>query len=144
MKLPETSEDVKTEILISSDKVNELGDLRIRQLIKILPKVDSEIIIEGVIKVFETEDRPDKYQDQEFAGRVLRTINPKSQKDLGDFLKRTLDNWDKSIEELPFWFRDNYGLDKVEETFDKVELTENQKDKLKTMKFWLQLKAASA
>ena len=77
MKLPETSEDVQTEILISSDKARELGDLRIRQLIKILPKVDSEVIIEGVIKVFETEGRPDKYQDQEFAGRVLRTIKPK-------------------------------------------------------------------
>ena len=144
MKLPETSEDVQTEILISSDKARELGDLRIRQLIKILPKVDSEVIIEGVIKVFETEGRPDKYQDQEFAGRVLRTIKPKSQKDLKDFLKRTLDNWDKSVEELPFWFRDNYGLDKVKDTFDEIELTENQKDKLKTMKFWLQLKAASA
>src|SRR5690242_3029140 len=102
MKLPESSEDVKTEILISSDKANDLGDLRIRQLIKILPKVDPEVIIEGVVKVFETEGRPDKYQDQEFAGRILRTINPKSRRDLKDLLKRTLDNWDKSIEELPF------------------------------------------
>jgi hypothetical protein len=141
MKLPQTPEDVKTEILISSDKSDKLGDLRIRQLIKIMATVDSKIIVEGIIKVFEIENRPDKlYQDQEFAGTIVRTINPKSQKDLEGFLKRTLDNWDKSVEELPFWFRDNYGLEKVKNTFNKVGWAESQRDKLETMKFWLQLK----
>jgi hypothetical protein len=145
MKLPQTPEDLKTEILTSSDNADELGDLRIRQLIKILAAVDSEIIVEGVIKVFEIENRPDKlYQDQQFAGTILRAINPKSQKDLKGFLKRTLDNWDKSVEELPFWFRDNYGLEKVKEAFNKVDWTESQKEKLETMKFWLQLRAANA
>jgi hypothetical protein len=144
MKLPQTSEDVKTEILNSSDKADEVSDLRIRQLIKILDKVDQEIIVEGVIKVFET-NRPDSlYQDQEFAGLVLITINPKSQKDLKEILKRTLSTWDKSVEQLPFWFRDNYGLEKVRDTFDNIELTDKEKDKIETMKFWLQLKAAGA
>jgi hypothetical protein len=36
MKLPETAYDVEKEILLSSDKSRELGDLRIRQLINIL------------------------------------------------------------------------------------------------------------
>ena len=143
MKLPQTSEDVKTEILISSDKADEIGDLRIRQLIKILDKVDQEIIVDGVIKVFET-NRPDSlYQDQEFAGRVLMTTKPKSKRDLKEILKRTLTTWDKSVEQLPFWFRDNYGLEKVRDTFDNIPLTDNEKEKLETMKFWLQLKAAS-
>jgi hypothetical protein len=144
MKLPQTSEDVKTEILISSDKADELGDLRIRQLIKILDKVDQEIIVDGVIKVFEINRPNSLYQDQEFAGRVLMTINPKSQKDLKEILKRTLTTWDKSVEQLPFWFRDNYGLEKVRDTFDNIELTDMEKDKVETMKFWLQLKVASA
>ncbi len=144
MKLPQTSEDVKTEILNSSDKADEVGDLRIRQLIKILDKVDQEIIVDGVIKVFET-NRPDSLnQDQEFAGRVLMTTNPKSKRDLKEILKRTLTTWDKSVEQLPFWFRDNYGLEKVRDTFDNISLTDNEKEKLETMKFWLQLKAASA
>ena len=129
---------------MSSDKADEVGDLRIRQLIKILDKVDQEIIVDGVIKVFET-NRPDSlYQDQEFAGRVLVTINPKSQRDLKEILKRTLTTWNKSVEQLPFWLRDNYGLEKVRDTFDNVELTDKEKEKLETMKFWLQLKAPSA
>lgn len=144
MKLPKTSEDIKTEILISSDKANRVGDLRIQQLIQILDKVDPEIIVEGVIKVFETA-RPDSlYRDHEFAGRVLMTINPKSQRDLKEILKRTLTTWNKSVEQLPLWLRDNYGLEKVSDTFDDIELTDKEKEKMETMKFWLQLKAASA
>ena len=143
MKLPQTSEDVKTEILISSDKAAEVGDLRIRQFIKILDKVDHEIVIDGVIKVFET-NRPDSlYRDQEFAGQILATINPKSKRDLKEIIKRTLLTWDKSVEQLPFWFRDNYGLENVRDTFDNLELPDEEKERLETMKFWLQLKAAS-
>lgn len=145
MKLPQTSEDLKTEILISSDKAGELGDLRIRQLIRILDKVDHETIIEGVIKVFETQNRPDKlYQDQEFAGQILQAISPKSGRDLKEILQRTLPTWDKSVEQLPFWFRDNYGIESVKEIFDNIELTEKEKEKLGAMKYWLQLKTASA
>ena len=144
MKLPQTSEDIKTEILASSDNADQVGDLRIRQLIQILDKVEQAIIVDGVIKVFETNRADSLYQDQEFAGRVLMTIKPKSQKDLKEILKRTLRTWDKSVNQLPFWFRDNYGLEKVRDTFNNISLTDNEKENVKAMKFWLQLKAASA
>ena len=144
MKLPQTSEDVKTEILISSDKADEVGDLRIRQLIRILDKVDQEIIVDGVIKVFETSRPESLYRDHKFAGQVLMTTNPKSKRDLKEILKRTLAIWDKSVEQLPFWFRNNYGIEKVRDTFDNIELADKEKAKLETMKFWLRLKAASA
>lgn len=114
MKFPKTPEDIKKEILISSDKFDEVGDLRIRQLINILPKVNEEIVIEGIIRVFEDDTRPDTlFRDQELAGKILETINPKSQKDLKEIIKRTLKNWDKSIEQLPVWLRNNYGLEKL-------------------------------
>lgn len=144
MKLPQTSEDVKTEILISSDKASEVGDLRIRQLIKILDKVDHEIVVDGVIKVFEANRLNSLVQDQEFAGRILATINPKSTRDLKEIIARTLVTWDKSIEQLPFWFRDNYGLENVRETFNSLRLAGEEKEKLETMKFWLKLKSVSA
>jgi hypothetical protein len=109
-----------------------------------LNKVDHEVIVEGVIKVFETNRPGSLYWDQEFAGRILAAINPKSRRDLKEILKRTLLTWDKSIEQLPFWFRDNYGLENARETFDNTDLTNEEKEKLETMKFWLQLKAANA
>jgi hypothetical protein len=141
MKFPTTGEDVKNEILMSADKS---GDLRIRQFINILPKADPEIIIEGIIQVIELEGRPNPFRDQETAGKILEAIKPKSQKDLNEILKRTLRQWNKSIEQFPFWLRDNYGLETLSGTFDQMELDEVEADKLKTMKWWLGIKAASA
>lgn len=140
MKFPQTPEDLKTEILISSDKAGDLGDLRLRQLIKILEDIDHEIIVEGVIQVFEMRNRSNAFQDQEFAGKILQLINPKSKKELREFLSRTLNYWDKSVEQLPFWFRDNYGIDVVKNAFEKFQCSDSENDKLKTMKFWLQLR----
>ena len=140
MKFPTTGEDLKNEILISADTP---GDLRIRQLIHILPKVDPEIIIEGVIQVIELEGRMNPFRDQETAGKILEAIKPKSKKDLKEILKRTLKHWNKSIEQFPFWFRDNYGLETVILTFDQMEMDEIEVDKLKTMKWWLRIKAAN-
>ena len=117
MKLPKTSDDIKSEILNSSDKRDQLGDQRLLQLIQFLNNIDHEIIVEGVMKVFENTDRPNMtFQDQEFAGQILQKIKPKSKKDLTELLTRTLENWDKSVEQLPFWFCDNYGIDFVTDT----------------------------
>ncbi|MEX6691055.1 hypothetical protein QTN47_26335 [Danxiaibacter flavus] len=138
MKFPKTAEDVEREILISSDKYKELRDLRIRQLIHILPKADPELVVEGVIRVFEKGAGADKYsEEQEFAGRVLESVNPKSEKDLREVLLRVLKNWDKSVEQLPFWLKNNYGIEKLKETFAELELTELETDKLRTIKWWL-------
>lgn len=80
MKIPKTSEDIKNEIFKSVDKIEEIGDLRIRQLIKILDKVDDNIIIDGIIEVFENENRVEKlYTDQKNAGILLKKLNPKTE-----------------------------------------------------------------
>jgi hypothetical protein len=145
MKFPQTAEDVEQEILVSSYKYKELGDLRIRQLMRILPKVNPEIVIEGVIRVLEKGGGTDtNSQNQEFAGMVSEGINPKSQKDPAKVLQRVLQNWDKSVEQFPFWLRDNYGIDKLKEAFAELELNEIEKDKLNTIKWWLLQKEASA
>jgi hypothetical protein len=145
MKFPQTAEDVEQEILVSLYKYKELGDLRIRQLMRILPKVNPEIVIEGVIRVLEKGGGTDtNSQDQEFAGMILEGINPKSQKDPAKVLQRVLQNWDKSVEQFPFWLKDNYGIDKLKEAFAELELNEIEKDKLNTIKWWLQQKEASA
>jgi hypothetical protein len=140
MRLPQTARDVREEILQSSEKSKVLGDLRIRQLINILPKIDSEIVLEGVIQVFEVRNGSDRFsEDQEFAGKVLELINPKSKRNPKEILLRVLKNWDKSVEQFPFWLKNNYGIDKLTETFKELELTQIERDKLKTIKWWLQM-----
>lgn len=138
MKFPKTAEDIEMEILRSSDKE---GDLRIRQLISILHNVDTELIVEGIIRVFENETRPTMhYRDQEFAAWVLAEINPKTQKDLKEILKRAIKNWHKSIEQFPFWLRNNYGTEKIAETITRTTFSEFEKEQINTLKWWLQIK----
>lgn len=140
MKFPTTSEDLKNEILESIDKMNQVGDLRIRQLIQILPKVKDQIIIEGVILIFENKDRVDSvYTDQKYAGIILKKLNPKTAQSAASILTRTLKNWNKSVEELPEWLRDNYGIENLKyvfSEFEKANLTALESENLKTMK-WL-------
>lgn len=143
MIFPITSEDVKNEILESVDKIDKIGDLRIRQLIKILTKVNDEIIIEGVIEVFENEKRTEKiYLDQKNAARILKELNPKTDTNIELILNRILKNWNKSVEEIPFWLRDNYGIETVKKAFFTLKnknLAELELDKINTMQWWLQI-----
>ncbi|SEO92679.1 hypothetical protein SAMN05444671_4000 [Flavobacterium sp. CF108] len=145
MKFPTTPEDLKNELFNSVDKINQVGDLRIRQLIQILPKVSDEIIIEGIIQVFEDENRVDSvYTDQKYAGIILKKLNPKTEESAASILSRTLKNWNKSVEELPFWMKDNYGIESVKQVFSELEktnLTSLESEKLKTMKRFLGIKS---
>jgi phytoene dehydrogenase-like protein len=132
-----TVEHIHNEILKASDKP---GDLKLRQLFKGFAKLDQEMIVLAVIQVIENTGRPETlFRDQEFAGRVLQEIKPNSTMDLETVLLRTLRNWDKSIEEFPFWIRDNYGLDTVKKVFETIRLSHEEQDKLNTMKWWLQI-----
>jgi len=134
-----TGQDIENKILTCSDKD---GDQQLRQLLKTISSVDHETIVDGIIRVFENTNRLDKtFRDQEFAGRILAEIRPKSTIDLNEILQRTLKNWDKSIEQFPLWLKDNYGMSKLKEVFGQIELSVDKQDKLETMKWWLKIKA---
>lgn len=145
MKFPTTPEDLKNELFNSVDKINLVGDLRIRQLIQILPKVNNKVIIEGIIQIFENEKRIDSvYTDQKYAGIILKKINPKTEESAVSILSRILKNWNRSVEELPFWLKDNYGIETIKQVFSELEktnLTALESEKLKTMKLFLGIKS---
>lgn len=143
MKLPITSEDLKDEFLKSVDLTDKIGDLRIRQFIQILPQIEDQIIVEGVIQIFENEERPNSvYTDQKYAGMILKKLSPKTKESIEQIIIRVLKNWNKSVEELPFWLRDNYGIDHLKKAFSDIEkknLSGLESDNLKTMKWFLSI-----
>ncbi|MDJ1504226.1 hypothetical protein [Xanthocytophaga agilis] len=138
MKFPQTPEEVENEILISSEKAKDSGDLRIRQLIKILLLVkDQEIIVEGVIRIFENTDN---FLAQEFAGKVLEEINPQTHKDLKEVLTRTVKKWNVSVEQLPIWLQINYGLPEVQRVLEEPDTLKLDPNKIRTIRYWLNLR----
>ncbi|WP_428231496.1 hypothetical protein [Flavobacterium sp.] len=142
MKIPKSSEDLIKEIFLCVDLNEELGDLRLRQLIRLLPKVSDEIIIKSVIKVFNNIDRNETlYLDQLFAGKILISINPKSVLDLKSILNEILENWNKSIRDMPLWLFNNYTKNDLNNELslilnDSFESNE-RRDKVETMMWWI-------
>lgn len=143
MNIPKTSEDLKNEFYISIDLIDKIGDLRFRQLIEKLKNVSDQIIIEGVIKILENTDRQNsQYIDQKYAGKILSELNPKTNIDLISILELTIKNWNKSVEEFPFWLKENYGINVLKSKLNEFEtqnLTTLELDNLKTIKWWLKI-----
>ena len=143
MNIPKTSDDFVNEFYLSIDLIEKIGDLRIRQLTEKLPKVADEIIIAGIIKIFENPDRPEtQYIDQKYAGKILTELNPKTDIELNQVLNSVIGNWNKSVGEFPFWLKENYGIDFLISgltEFETQHLTELELDKIETMKWWLKI-----
>ena len=143
MKIPKTPDDFQMEFYSSIDLIDKVGSQRIQQLIFRLDKVEEEVIIGGIIKIFQNTERPNtECLDQEYAGKILDKFKPKTDLDLLPILKSTIGNWNKSVEEFPFWIKENYGMEYVKikiAEFEKQNLTEIEKDKLKTFKWWLKI-----
>ena len=143
MNIPKTSDDFQNEFYSSIDLMDKIGDLRFRQFTDKLNKVSDEIIIDGIVKVFENKKRPEtEYIDQKYAGKILGALKPKSKIDLSLIIKSTIENWNKSVEEFPLWIKENYGIESVKNKlteFETQNLTEIELDKLKTIKWWLKI-----
>lgn len=143
MNIPKTTDDFQKEFYSSIDLMDKIGDLRIRQFIDTLDKVMDELIVSAIIKIFENVNRPHtQYTDQKYAGIILNKLKPKTEIDLNIVLKSTIENWNESVEEFPFWLKENYGLESVKNTlteFDTQKLNEIQIEKIQTMKWWLKI-----
>jgi hypothetical protein len=138
MKFPKSPCQLKLEIELS---VKLPGDLRLRQLINLLLKVSDEIIVEGVFQTIEND--ANTYKTQKYAGRILKEINPRPNKDSKFYLTRVLHNWDKSCEEIPHWMLNHWSLENLKLTINEIENSQIsivEMDKLKTFKWWLNIK----
>ncbi|MCC9070503.1 hypothetical protein LNQ49_02675 [Flavobacterium sp. F-65] len=143
MNIPKTADDFQNEFYSSIDLMDKIGDLRIGQLIYRLDKVMDEIIVSGIIKIFKNVNRPNtQYIDQKNAGIILNKLKLKTEIDLNIVLKSTIENWNESVEEFPFWLKENYGLESLKNAlteFDAQKLNDIQTKKIQTMKWWLKI-----
>jgi hypothetical protein len=145
MKFPLTAEQVKKEIYSSIDKNYYAGSLRYRQLKKMLLQAKHEIILEGILQVFEDTSRGERnFVEQEFAGKLLYELKPDTKLTLLEILYRTLPNYNLSVAELPFYLVEKYGLSAIK---DQLHLQEQKQEgnisvsrSIRTFKFWLHIK----
>ena len=66
------------------------------------------------IAVFESTDN---FIYQRYAGKLLEDLNVRGDFDLVQVLKNTLDNWNKSVEQFPFWLKKNFSNEYLKKVF---------------------------
>lgn len=131
-----------TELIVErANKYGPNNPQQIKQLSFSLAKVDSEEVFYGLYEVFKSIPGQD-YMSQELAGKILFKVRPRLHLDLIPIIQGVLNNWNVSVEQLPYYFRDLCGIEVVAQAIERIdiaELNEKQKNSLETMKWWLRL-----
>jgi len=89
---------------------------------------------------FVTRADDSRYLDQEYAGRLLLSLNPPSPPDVPAVIKRTLPTWDLSVEQLPMYFEAAIGREAVLQALDMLGSqgsSEQEQRAIETFRFWL-------
>lgn len=139
MKFPKTILIFKEELLLSIEKDQlSKGNQRYRQFLMLMPKVDVNIQIEGVLQVW--EESINDYLVQKYCIEILKEIEPGKHFTLEGIFKRMIISWDLSSHGMVFWLVDSYGKDVFINfllQFEKENRNDIMADKIKTMKYWL-------
>jgi len=134
-------EEIKNLVVERAKKYGPNNPQQIEQLSFVLGKADPEEFFYGLYDVFLTVSGQD-YESQGLAGKLLFRVKPKLYLELVPLLTNILENWNVSVEELPFYFRDLCGINVVAKAIGSIntaDLNETQLNGLDTMKWWLRL-----
>lgn len=90
-----------------------------------------------------TQSPPLSCGEQEAPGDFLLELKPRGGPDLQSLIRASLAGWNLSIEQLPFYFRDTYGIGPVREALAVLDsdlaLGAEERKALDTYRFWLRL-----
>jgi hypothetical protein len=136
-----TSEMVVSKLYGTVDSTGRLDAQRLKQWLSVLRRRPAAEAFEALVGVFCNANRPDsRYLDQEYAGRLLLSLNPPSPPDVQAVIKRTLPTWDVSVEQLPMYFVAAIGREAVLRALDMLgsqDSSEQEQRAIETFRFWL-------
>ncbi|TQF70024.1 hypothetical protein [Pseudoalteromonas luteoviolacea] len=112
-----------------------------RKLIeKRLRQAEPRELFEGLFNIFMLKNDEKSYIRQQNAGVILYKLKPRLLIDLKTKIRMCLQTWDASVEELPFYFAERCGKEKVLQALNelqKEQLSEREKASLDTFFYWL-------
>ena len=90
-----------------------------------------------------TQKPPVPCSEQEAPGDFLLELKPRGLQDLCTLIRVSLSGWNLSVEQLPYYFRDTYGVESVRAAIDQLNsdtsLAEHEREALRTYQYWLHL-----
>lgn len=129
----------------SPDEIRSLvssGKWKRKHLEALRHEFGDEALFEALFSAF-VKDPPLSYSDQVAPGDFLLEFKPRSEKTLSELIRASLRGWNLSIEQLPFYFREVFGIDEVRSALDRIEadptLTVEERKPVETYRYWLRL-----
>lgn len=115
---------------------------RERELRLVQEQLGDELLFDVLYGVFLDTNRPDaQFEDQQVAGMLLYDLKPVCHLPLKLAIRQSLDTWNRSVEELPWYFCTVFGKNAVLNALDEIEqdgaLTEHEQTCLETYRYWL-------
>jgi hypothetical protein len=136
--IPRAPDDVRKLVSARRWKRKHLDGLR--------QQFGEEALFEALFSAF-THSPPLPMHEQEAPGTYLLEFTPRGRGELQALIHKSLRGWNLSIEQLPFYFREAYGIESVRSALDKIEmetsLAEVEHRALQTYRYWLRLLPAA-
>jgi hypothetical protein len=129
------SEQIRLELIKAVDAPNAWQSVRHLRLK--LKKENSDIVLNALLEIFFFDNL---YTYQSAAGGLLWKLKPKYKRNLREDIRRSLQNWDVSIEELPWYFAEVTSIEIVCNEVESLlteSLDEMAKQRAKTYLYWL-------
>ena len=129
-------------IWAASEKWSTLNDQELRHLAHHLRSLGKAEQFDALVSLF-IDPPPHAYLAQEYAGRLLLVAQPPCPLAPRELLLRTLPRWERSIEQLPQYASQEFGLDAVAAALDQVDASgEVDRAATDTVRFWLRISSA--
>ncbi len=99
-----------------------------------------QVLFDALFSAF-TQQPPVPLAEQEPPGEYLFELKPRGAQDLQSLIRASLAGWNLSIEQLPFYFRDAYGIELVLRALEGLDqeptLAHVEREALRAYRFWL-------
>jgi hypothetical protein len=130
-------EEIQSELFKVINGSNAWQSLR--HLMLKLKTEDSEKVLDALLGIFFGSSN-NHFRGQSAAGGLLWKLKPKYERNLREDIKRSLQTWDVSIEELPWYFAEAIGIEKVRDEIESLlteTLDETSRKRAETYLYWL-------
>ncbi len=126
----------------SRELAEKLGKWRAREFSAVQEHFGDSALFDGLFHVFCFGDSvEDSLAAQKMAGELLLELDPKCPISAPELLARSMTQWDRSAEELPFYALRQFGKEVLLAAIADMEAdttkSEAGRDKLETWRYWL-------
>lgn len=129
----------------SPDEVRKLvssGRWKRKHLEALRWEFGDQVLFDVLFSAF-TQRPPIPHSEQVAPSDILLELKPKGMQNLKSLIRASLSGWNLSIEQLPYYFRETYGLEAVRFALNSIEmeeqLDEEEHKALQTYRYWLHL-----